>query len=164
MTARVQVVPYDETWPQLFEAEADQIRAALGGELRVIEHVGSTSVPGLAAKPVIDIAISVESLADLDVAAVEELGYQYVPKFEEDFPNRKYFTRGDYHLHAYEQEDEDFMDYVRFRDYLRTHPEDARAYGELKLALASEFLDDRAGYQDGEGAVRGRLVAALRRS
>jgi GrpB-like predicted nucleotidyltransferase (UPF0157 family) len=163
VTARVQVVPYDDAWPALFEAEAEQIRAALGGELRVIEHVGSTSVPGLAAKPVIDIAISVESLDDLDIAAVEELGYRYVPKFEEDLPNRKYFTRGDYHLHAYEQEHEDFMDYVRFRDYLRTHPEDARAYGDLKLTLAAEFLDDRAGYQAAKAPYVARLVAALRR-
>jgi GrpB-like predicted nucleotidyltransferase (UPF0157 family) len=163
VTARVQVVPYDDAWPALFEAEAAQIRAALGGELRVIEHVGSTSVPGLAAKPVIDIAISVESLDDLDIGAVEALGYSYVPKFEEELPNRKYFTRGDYHAHVYEREHEEFMDYVRFRDYLRTHPEDARAYGELKLALAAEFIDDRAGYQAAKAPYVARLVAALRR-
>ena len=163
MTRRVQVVPYDEAWPQLFEAEAEQIRAALGSELRVIEHVGSTSVPGLAAKPVIDIAISVESLAELDVGALEALGYRYVPAFEEELPNRRYFTRGDYHVHAYEQEHEEFMDYIRFRDYLRTHPEDAQAYGDLKLTLAAEFLDDRAGYQEAKAPYVARLVAALRR-
>ena len=163
MTRRVQVVPYDEAWPQLFEAEAEQIRAALGSELRVIEHVGSTSVPGLAAKPVIDIAISVESLDELDVGALEALVYRYVPAFEEELPNRRYFTRGDYHVHAYEQEHEEFMDYIRFRDYLRTHPEDAQAYGDLKLTLAAEFLDDRAGYQEAKAPYVARLVAALRR-
>jgi GrpB-like predicted nucleotidyltransferase (UPF0157 family) len=162
VTARVQVVPYDDAWAALFEAEAAQIRAALGSELRVIEHIGSTSVPGLAAKPVIDIAISLESLDDLAVA-LESLGYRYVPKFEEELPNRRYFTRGDYHVHAYEQEHEEFMDYVRFRDYLRTHPEDAQAYGDLKLALAAEFIDDRAGYQAAKAPYVARLVAALRR-
>ena len=163
MTARVSVVPYDDAWEELFEAEAEQIRAALGSELRVIEHVGSTAVPGLAAKPVIDIAISVESLDELDIAALEELGYRYVPAFEEDSPDRRYLTRGDYHLHAYEQEHEEFMDFLRFRDYLRTHPEDADAYGDLKLTLAAEFLDDRAGYQAAKAPYVARLVAALRR-
>jgi GrpB-like predicted nucleotidyltransferase (UPF0157 family) len=163
VTRRVQVVPYDEDWPKLFEAEASQIRAALGGRLRVIEHVGSTAVPGLPAKPVIDVAISVESLDDLDLDALESLGYTYVPKFEEELPNRRYFTRGDYHLHVYEQEHDEFMDYVRFRDYLRTHPEDARAYGDLKLTLAAEFLEDRAGYQAAKAPYVARLVAALRR-
>jgi len=163
VTRRVQVVPYDEDWPQQFETEASQIRAALGAELRVIEHIGSTAVPGLPAKPVIDIAISVESLDDLDTDAIESLGYTYVPKFEEELPNRRYFTRGDYHLHAYEQEHDEFMDYLRFRDYLRTHPEDARAYGDLKLTLAAEFLEDRAGYQAAKAPYVARLVAALRR-
>ena len=163
MTSRVQVVPYDEDWPQVFEAEAAQIRAALGGELRVIEHIGSTAVPGLPAKPVIDIAISVESLDDLDTDAIESLGYTYVPKFEEELPNRRYFTRGDYHLHVYEEEHEEFLDYVRFRDYLRTHPEDAELYGSLKLKLASEHPEDREAYQEAKAPFVARLVAALRR-
>ena len=164
MTKRVFVVPYDNAWPQLFEVEAGRLRTALGENLRVIEHVGSTSVPGLMAKPIVDLAASVESLDDLDVAAVEALGYRYVPVFEEELPNRRYFTRGAYHLHVYEQEHDEFMDYVRFRDYLRTHPEDAQAYGALKLRLASEHEDDREAYQEAKAPFVARLVAALRRA
>lgn len=164
MTVRVRVVPYDETWPNLYEAEAAQLREAFGSSLRVLEHVGSTSIPGLAAKPVIDVVASVESLDDLDIGALEALGYRYVPKFGEELPNRLYFTRGDYHLHVYEQEHNEFMDYVRFRDYLRTHPEDAQAYGALKLRLASEHEDDRVAYQEAKAPFVARLVAALRRA
>ena len=159
----VEVVEYDGAWPVRFTAEADQIRAALGPELRRIEHVGSTSVPGLAAKPVIDIALSVESFDTLDIAGMEALGYRYVSEYDEETPNRRYFSKPGFHVHVYEQEHEEFMDYVRFRDYLRTHPEDARAYGELKLALAAEFIDDRAGYQAAKAPYVARLVAALRR-
>ncbi|MEO8349877.1 MAG: GrpB family protein [Acidobacteriota bacterium] len=162
--ARLEVVPYDRSWPARYEAEAERLRSALGSTLRVLEHVGSTSVPGLAAKPVVDVAASVEAFDDLDVGALEALGYRYVPKFEEELPNRRYFTRGDYHLHVYEQEHEEFMDYVRFRDYLRTHPEDAQAYGDLKLRLAAEHGDDRAGYQAAKAPFVARLVEILRRS
>jgi GrpB-like predicted nucleotidyltransferase (UPF0157 family) len=163
VTVRVRVVDYDEAWPKLYEVEAERLRETLAGSLRVIEHVGSTSVPGLAAKPVIDIAASVESFDELDVDLLEALGYRYVPRFEEELPNRRYFTRGDYHLHVYEQEHEEFMDYVRFRDYLRTHPEDAEAYGALKLRLAAERPDDREAYQEAKAPFVERLVAALRR-
>ena len=163
MTQRVLVVPYDDAWPRLFEAEAERLRAAFGTNLRVLEHVGSTSVPGLAAKPIVDIAASVESFDDLDVGALEALGYRYVPKFEEELPNRRYFTRGDHHLHVYEQEHEEFMDYVRFRDYLRTHPEDAEAYGKLKLRLGNELSDDRVAYQQAKAPFVARLMEMLRR-
>ncbi len=158
----VEVVEYDDAWPVTFTAEADQIRAALGSQLRKIEHVGSTSVPGLAAKPVVDIALSVESFDALDVAALEELGYRYVQEYDEETPNRRYFSKPGYHVHAYEQEHEEFLDYVRFRDYLRTHDEDRDAYGALKLRLARDH--DRAEYQDAKNPFVARLVEMLRRS
>lgn len=161
--SRVQVVPYSDLWPLLYEQEAERIRAALGSTLRVIEHVGSTAVPGLAAKPVVDIALSVESFAELDVAALEGLGYRYVPEFEEEMPNRKYFSRAGFHVHAYEQEHDEFLDFLRFREYLRTHEEDARDYGELKLRLAEEFRDQRDEYQAAKAPYIARLLEMLRR-
>ena len=161
--SRVQVVPYSDLWPLLYEQEAERIRAALGSTLRVIEHVGSTAVPGLAAKPVVDIALSVESFAELDVAALEGLGYRYVPEFEEEMPNRKYFSRAGFHVHAYEQEHDEFLDFLRFREYLRTHEEDARDYGELKLNLAEEFRDQRDEYQAAKAPYIARLLEMLRR-
>jgi GrpB-like predicted nucleotidyltransferase (UPF0157 family) len=156
----VTVVPYDEEWPVLFAAEADQLRRAIGKPLRAVEHVGSTAVPGLAAKPIVDIAISVEDFDALDIPMLEALGYRYVPEYEDELPQRRYFEKAGFHVHVYELEHEEFMDYLRFRDYLRTHPEDAGAYGELKLRLA---VEDREAYQEGKGPFVARLVAALRR-
>jgi GrpB-like predicted nucleotidyltransferase (UPF0157 family) len=123
-----------------FTAEAEQIRAALGSQLLRIEHVGPTAVPGLASSPVVDIALLVESLEALVV--LEALGYQHV--------GEGYFSKPGYELHAYEEEDEEFVDHVRFRDYLRTHDEDRDAYA----ALTSQVLKD---------AFEARLVAMLRR-
>ena len=123
-----------------FTAEAEQIRAVLGSQLRRIEHVGPTAVPGLATTPVIDIALLVESLDTLIV--LEALSYEQVDEGS--------FCKPGYELHAYEQEDEEFLDHVRFRDYLRTHDEDRDAYG----ALTSQVLKD---------AFASRLVEMLRR-
>ena len=124
-----------------FTAEAEQLRAALGSQLRRIEHVGPTAVPGLVTMPVVDIALIVESLDTLTVLA--GLGYLEV--------GEGYFSKPGYELHAYEQEEEDeFLDHVRLRDYLRTHEEDRDAYG----ALTSQVLKD---------AFAARLVEMLRR-
>jgi GrpB-like predicted nucleotidyltransferase (UPF0157 family) len=140
MSGRVDVVPYSDLWPLLYAQEAERIRDALGPSLRVIEHVGSTAVPGL-----------------------ERLEYEYVPEFEEELPNRRYFRRPGFHLHAYEQEHEEFLDFLRFRDYLRTHAEDAHDYGELKLRLANELSDRRDEYQAAKAPYIARLVEMLRR-
>ena len=139
----VEVVEYDDAWPARFTAEADQIRAALGSQLRRIEHVGSTSVPELPARPIIDIALSVESLDAL--VALEPLGYQHVGEWR--------FGKPGYHVHAYEEEDEEFLDHLRFRDYLRSHDEDRDAYTALKL------VDD----EDAKNVFVARLVEMLRR-
>jgi GrpB-like predicted nucleotidyltransferase (UPF0157 family) len=157
----VDIVEYDDAWPTRFAAEADQIRAALGKELRAIEHVGSTSVPGLAAKPIVDIVVSVEDFDTFDVGVLEELGYRYAPEHEDELPERRHFSKLGFHVHVYEQEHEQLMDYLRFRDYLRTHTEDRDAYAELKLRLAREL--DRASYQDAKSRFVARLVEMLRR-
>lgn len=88
-----------------------------------------------------------------------------VAPYDPSWPARRYFTRGDVHLHVYEREHEheESMDYLRFRDYLRAHPEDAQAYGDLELRLATEHVDDRAAYQEAKAPFVSRLVAAVRR-
>lgn len=157
---RVRVVPYDPSWPDRYAEAADELRAALAGVLRTIEHVGSTAVPGLVAKPVIDIAVSVESLQQLDVQALVVLGYCYVPEYEQLLPDRRYFKRPGLHVHIYEREHEEFMDYLRFRDYLRTHPEDRDAYAALKLELARDLEPSK--YQKAKAPFVERLVRLLR--
>jgi GrpB-like predicted nucleotidyltransferase (UPF0157 family) len=91
----VEIVAYDPRWRAAFEEAAEELRSALLPWLVALEHIGSTAVPGLAAKPVIDIQVGVRSLAHSGqiVAAVEALDYEYVPEFEADLPNRRYFRR-----------------------------------------------------------------------
>jgi GrpB-like predicted nucleotidyltransferase (UPF0157 family) len=144
---------HDAAWPARFTAEADQIRAALGPGLRRIEHVGSTAVPGLVARPIVDIALSVEELDALDTAAVEALGY----RAEES----GLLVKRGFVVWTYELEPEEFMDHVRVRDYLRTHPEDREGFAALKRRCA--HAGDASAYEAAKGAFVTRLVAALRR-
>jgi GrpB-like predicted nucleotidyltransferase (UPF0157 family) len=153
---RVEIVDYDPAWPSVFGAVASEISEALGPWLVAIEHIGSTAVPQLAAKPVIDVMVGVRSLAaDQDiVAAVEAIGYEYVPAFEAVFPSRRYFRRWQggrrtVQIHLVERADAEWWDrHIGFRDWLRSHAEDRRAYETLKRSLASTFGDDRVGYTD----------------
>lgn len=91
----IEVVAYDQRWVGLFAVAERELRAVLAPFVLEIEHIGSTAVPGLAAKPVIDIQVGVRTLDDSAeiVAAVESLGYEYVPEFEDELPDRRYFRR-----------------------------------------------------------------------
>ncbi|MCI0711249.1 MAG: GrpB family protein, partial [Chloroflexi bacterium] len=108
----------------------------------------STSVPGLAAKPVIDITIGVKDLAAADekvVQVIVELGYEYVPDFEDVMPTRRYFRRSNaegmrtHQIHLWQIDDPEYERHIVFRDYLRAHPDEATAYAELKRSLAEKF-------------------------
>lgn len=157
----IEIVEYDADWPASYEAAAEELRHALEHWLMAIEHVGSTAVPGLAAKPVIDIQAGVTSLdhSAAIVAAVEALGYEYVPEYEADLPNRRYFRRlsslgqRTHQIHLIERSDREWWDrHLAFRDWLRSHPLDRDRYAELKRRLAIEFRHDRVGYTDAKGA------------
>jgi GrpB-like predicted nucleotidyltransferase (UPF0157 family) len=161
------VVPYDPRWPELYERARGELVDALGPRLVEIEHVGSTAVPGLAAKPVIDVAIGVDAIdrAGL-VDEIVALGYVYVPEYEQELPFRRYFRRGypdpelhptieksGYHLHVVEAGHPFMNADVAFRDHLRTHPEDARAYAAIKEGLSGldgqEYYDAKAPFVAG---------------
>lgn len=142
------IVDYQENWPELFEAERQRLATAVGVFVETIEHIGSTSVPGLAAKPVIDITIGVKDLAAADenvVQAIVDLGYEYVPDFEDVMPTRRYFRRSNaegmrtHQIHLWQVDDPEYERHIVFRDYLRAHPDEAAAYGELKRKLAEKF-------------------------
>ena len=143
------IVGYDERWPRMFEEERQRILAATGSALVAVEHIGSTSVPGLAAtKKIIDIMAAVERLDDAPqcVAPLAELGYQYIPEFEAEFPERRYFHRGavevhTHHLHMVERTSEFWRRHLLFRDYLRSHPDAASEYAMLKRRLASRHVE-----------------------
>jgi GrpB-like predicted nucleotidyltransferase (UPF0157 family) len=150
------VVHYDEAWPSLFEEERKRIEGAIGPWAEGIEHVGSTAVPGLAAKPVIDIMVGVKSLDDSPIL-VERLvgiGYEYVPQFERDLPFRRYFRkmregRRTHQIHLVERSNAEWWDrHMLFRDYLRANPEIAGEYARLKYDLSARFGEDRDAYTD----------------
>ncbi len=152
----VVVVPYDEAWPSLFEEERARIERAIGPWVEEIEHVGSTAVPGLAAKPVIDIMVGVKSLDDtpIFVKRLEAIGYEYVPELERQMPQRRYFRklrqgRRTHQIHLVERSDAAFWDrHVLFRDYLRAHPEVAEGYARLKYEVSERFREERVAYTD----------------
>ncbi|CAI2030084.1 TPA: GrpB family protein [Serratia fonticola] len=141
---KVTIVAYDEQWPDLFETESSLLQLALGKVISRIHHVGSTSVPGLAAKPVIDILLEVVSLNALDSlnAAMERAGY--TARGENGIPNRRYFTKGgdqrSHQVHAFALGDAQIVKHLAFRDYLIKNMKAAEQYAEVKRAalLASE--------------------------
>jgi len=150
MTSRILISDYDPLWPQQFETLRHRIADALGGLATTIEHIGSTAVPGLAAKPVIDIDVLLRSATDLPlvIARLSLLGYEH--RGDLGIPGRDAFrTPPDglpHHLYVCPPDSEECKRHIAFRDYLRAHPEDARAYATLKRRLAAKFSDDRESY------------------
>src|SRR6185369_7550700 len=139
----VVITEYDARWPVLFEEEAHRLRAVLGLAALRIEHVGSTSIPGLAAKPVIDIQVSVASLAPHGryVAAMATLGYRHVAFGDFDlvypFFHKPIEWPSTHHVHLCESGGQQEWKHLAFRNHLRAHPEAARQYEALKRELAT---------------------------
>ena len=165
MTGSVRLVPYDSTWPLEFAAEAERIERACGGMPLRLEHIGSTSIPGLAAKPVIDIlAGRPGNLAGSKyVDAFRQIGYEH--KGACGIPGRNYFRRGTprtHHVHLVSWSSDLWGDHLLFRDYLRLHPEVAREYETIKRELAAAYLHDREQYTDAKGPFVRSIVRRAR--
>jgi GrpB-like predicted nucleotidyltransferase (UPF0157 family) len=151
MADPVVIVDYDPHWAKMFAEEEARIVEALRGLDAAVEHVGSTSVPGLAAKPIIDILIFVPDpeAAEKAIAPITALGYDY--RGELGIPGRLYFSGSHphkYHLHMYPRGHPEIARLLLFRDYLRANSDAARDYAELKRALAEKFRDNREGYTE----------------
>jgi GrpB-like predicted nucleotidyltransferase (UPF0157 family) len=150
----ITVVDYDPHWPALFEALRAEVAKALGDLALAIEHVGSTAVPGLAAKPIIDIDVLLRSASDLSacIERLATLGYEH--RGDLGIPEREAFAappdRPTHHLYVCPPESREFRRHVALRNYLRTHPSDASSYAELKRSLASRYRDERSAYADGK--------------
>jgi GrpB-like predicted nucleotidyltransferase (UPF0157 family) len=178
LSRQVLLVPYDPAWPRRFEDERAALQESIGLWATRIEHMGSTSVPGLAAKPIIDIMVGLRSLDDAGecIPRVVALGYEYVPEFENEMPYRRFFRRDSTghededwqptarsaHIHMVELTHWFFRDHLLFRDYLRAHPESARAYEALKHRLALEHAGDREAYADAKSDFVQAALAAAR--
>jgi len=134
------VVPYDNQWPELFEAECLLFKTLLGGVAKSIHHIGSTSVPGLSAKPVIDILLEVSAINALDRynAAMAHAGY--VARGENGISGRRYFIKGgdkrSHQVHAFAAGDIEILRHLAFRDYLRKNRVIAEEYAEIKHSAA----------------------------
>jgi len=153
------VVPYDTAWPERYQRERDLILDAIGAQLVRIEHIGSTAVPGLGAKPVIDIIASLPTLQDHRqcVGPLRSLGYQH--RGEAGIPGRQFFRKIDpdtgrrtCHLHLVAEADPFFDEHVLFRDFLHAHPAVADEYDRLKRTLATRFGNDRESYTNAKAS------------
>jgi GrpB-like predicted nucleotidyltransferase (UPF0157 family) len=151
----VVIVPYDRAWPVRFEAERERLRGLVGPAAARIEHVGSTAVPGLGAKPIIDILVGVHSLAELEarIPSLENAGFEYIAEHERVLPDRRFLAwptppPREVHVHAVEIGTPFWVDHLCFRDRLRADPALAAAYGTLKRRLAAEHGSDREAYTE----------------
>jgi GrpB-like predicted nucleotidyltransferase (UPF0157 family) len=166
--ATSELAPYDPSWRSMFETEAIRLRRALGALAIRIDHHGSTAVPGLAAKPVIDIQVSVADLRPLEAFGrpLEALGYVHVPHADDAFC--PFFHRPSqwphmYHVHVVEAGGVEEQRTLAFRDYLRNHDAVAREYEQLKQRLMSELKPDdpasREAYALGKTEFVERVIA-----
>lgn len=164
----VRLVPHDAAWAARFEEEADRIRAAVGPWITGgVHHVGSTAVPGLDAKPVIDIAVGVKSLEASRpcIERLRELDYLYSPYRAEIM---HWFCKPDparrtHHLHLIPTDSPRFDDEMAFRDYLRAHADRAAEYGALKRQLAVQYATDREAYTKAKAGFIEDVTALARR-
>ncbi|SDJ88246.1 GrpB domain, predicted nucleotidyltransferase, UPF0157 family [Halovenus aranensis] len=163
---RVELVPHDERWARLFEREADRLRSVLTDGVVTIEHVGSTAIAGVPAKPIIDILVVAETVGDRETWSrdLDALGYTFRPN--DAVEDRHFFAKGPeddrtHYLSITEAGSKTHTEQLAFRDYLREHPREARRYARVKAELAERFAEDRATYTESKsGFVRAILEQA----
>jgi GrpB-like predicted nucleotidyltransferase (UPF0157 family) len=174
---RIELVDYDSRWPGVFESEVARLRPLFEPcPIRRVEHVGSTAVPRLAAKPIVDILLGVDDLGCVDQRVAPEMesaGYDYFwrPLIGDTGPSYPWFIGRDgsgrriSHVHVALVGDSTQWDRVVFRDYLRSHPQTAHEYAGLKRELASRFAADRPAYTQAKSAfILAALASAARES
>ena len=154
----VTVLPYQDHWPQAFASEQGALLKALGSTAIALHHIGSTAVPGLAAKPILDLLLEVTDLVQLDACTDELACLGYVAKGENGIAGRRYYYKNSpeashqrsHHLHAFVSGAPQIRQHLALRDYLRKHPVAVAKYAELKQALARQFPNDSQSYQAGK--------------
>ena len=152
-SGQIQLAPYESGWQIFFLEERDRLQAQIGEYVLDIQHIGSTSIPGMPAKPILDIGIAVTDFEEAVrcVTPLENLGYTY--KGENGIPRRHYFGKGTprtHHVHMLEIKSEAWRNHLLFRDCLIRNPEAALEYARMKQELAKQFANDREAYQVGK--------------
>jgi GrpB-like predicted nucleotidyltransferase (UPF0157 family) len=167
----VEICEYDATWLLKFEKQKNDIMKAIGNKVAAIEHIGSTAVPGLGAKPIIDIMVGLQKLGDADdcIEPLKKIGYEYVPELEAEIPERRYFHKGPsnvpkkhYHLHMVQLDGEFWKRQILFRDYLSTHSDLAQEYFRLKKELAARYRLNREAYTEAKTSFIKSTIAKAR--
>ncbi len=154
---KVQIVAYRKEWPHLFAEEAKCIQRALGDNCVAIHHVGSTAIPDLSAKPIIDIIPVVKDILGVkeSLPAMKQLGYESRGEFGMLF--RHYFVKGrecrTFNVHVFEESNPEVDRHIKFRDWMRSHADDREAYQKLKTELALKFPNDIMSYCFGKDAI-----------
>lgn len=149
------VVPHNPLWPQSFQPEAAALKTIFGDYALTIQHIGSTAIPGLSAKPVVDILITTPDLDEIDTLDDRMLEHGYVAGGEFGLPHHRFFCKGNdtaclHHVHVYEPHHPSVNQYLLFRDYVSTHVDTAKAYEALKIDLAKRYPHDRTKYTQGK--------------
>jgi GrpB-like predicted nucleotidyltransferase (UPF0157 family) len=159
--SKVEVVPHNPLWRDAFEEEAKHVAAALGDTVAAIHHIGSTAIPKIYAKPVVDLLVEVRDITEVDgrSSAMASFGYDVMGEY--GIPGRRYFRKDNqegirtHHIHAFEAGSAEVTRHLAFRDYMIAHPEDAQRYSELKRKLAKEHPQSIDRYMDGkEGFIK----------
>ncbi|MBM7602638.1 GrpB-like predicted nucleotidyltransferase (UPF0157 family) [Metabacillus crassostreae] len=153
MDKEITIEEYNSNWSKQFAEEKVKLIEILSDNIISIEHIGSTSVVGLAAKPIIDIAIGVNDLDVVDkfIDPLKQIGYEFV--YHREFPERRFFRKGQWragshHLHIYQFESEQWNNQILFREYLINNPDVLMKYNQLKIDLARNFRFDRVSYTE----------------
>jgi GrpB-like predicted nucleotidyltransferase (UPF0157 family) len=159
MPIRIEVVPYNPSWRNEFENESKRVTSALGENVVVVHHIGSTAIPNIYAKPIVDLLVEVKDITQVGDRnwAMEALGYEVMGEF--GISGRRYFRKDNeagirtHHIHTYEVASSEVERHLAFRDYIIAHPEDAQKYSDLKRELVKKLsIDDIEGYMNGKDA------------
>ena len=152
----VEVHPPNPVWKVQAETESQQVKQALGNIVVTVHHIGSTSIPKIYAKPIIDLLVEVQDIAVVDdrAPAMEILGYQAMGEY--GIPGRRFFRKDDatgtrtHHIHTFQVGSPDVLRHLAFRDFMVTHPNYAQQYSDLKRQLAARYPDNIESYMDGK--------------
>lgn len=150
---KVRLLPHCDEWEEEFEKVKEELKEIFGDNVIDIQHIGSTAIKGIYAKPILDIAVVLKSFENMNLDGMKRAGYDYCGPQNEEKDRFLFVLRGEgqislQHIHCYEPNNLDFYYVTQFRDYLNSHEEYAKEYSDLKISLAKQHPDDRFAYTD----------------
>jgi GrpB-like predicted nucleotidyltransferase (UPF0157 family) len=154
---KIEVLAYNPGWVKMFEAEKISLEKLLGDQVVQIHHIGSTAIPGLAAKPIIDVLVEVQNIEKIDEFNEEMKKQSYLPQGDFGISGRRFFIKGTkihrtHHIHIFQTGNPEIQKHLNFRGYMRQNPEEAVRYAKLKQDLARRFPHDIEKYMAGKNA------------